>query len=69
VEQLATRHEPEVVYRNGEPVAVILEIQEYQEMLERLEDIEDLELVREMRGRPLQFRALDDFLEEYTPSV
>ena len=63
MEQLATRHGPEVVYRNGEPVAVILE------MLERLEDAEDLELLRRMRERPLHFRPLAESLEEPAPSV
>ncbi len=60
---------PKVVYRDGEPVAVILDIQEYRDMLERLEDIEDLTLLDEMRKRPLRFRTLDDFLEEHNVSV
>ena len=60
---------PEIVYRDGEPVAVILGIDEYREMLERLEDIEDLAMLGEMRKRPLSFRTLDEFLEEYSPSV
>ena len=60
---------PEVVYRDGEPVAVILDIQEYRDMLERLEDIEDLALLDEMRKRPLGFRTLDEFLEEHSLGV
>lgn len=60
---------PEVIYRGGEPVAVILSIERYQEILERLEDAEDLAMLNEMRKRPLNFRTLDDFLEEYSPSV
>jgi len=66
---MKAEREPELVYRNGEPVAVILEIGEYQEMLERLEDIEDLEMLRQMRRRPLRFRPLDEFLEEHCPSA
>lgn len=60
---------PEIVTRNGKPVAVILDIDEYQEMLERLEDMEDLRMLEEMRKKPLQFRRLEEFLEEYEPDV
>lgn len=63
------RKSPEVVLRDGKPTAVILDIDAYQEMLERLEDAEDLQTLKEMRGRPLQFRKLDDFLKEYRPRV
>ncbi len=38
------RKAPEIVMREGEPTAVILDIDEYQEMLERLEDMEDLKI-------------------------
>lgn len=54
--------QPEVVYRQGQPVAVILDIDDYQEMLERLDDLEDLEELRKLRSRPLEFRRLDEFL-------
>jgi PHD/YefM family antitoxin component YafN of YafNO toxin-antitoxin module len=63
------RKTPEIVLRGGKPTAVILDIDEYQEMLERLEDLEDLKMLEKMRETPLKFRRLDDFLEEYTPSV
>jgi len=63
------RKAPEIVLRGGKPSAVILDIEEYQEMLERLEDMEDLKMLEDMRKKPLTFRALDDFLEEYSPSV
>jgi PHD/YefM family antitoxin component YafN of YafNO toxin-antitoxin module len=65
----AERKEPEIVLRDGKPVAVILDIDEYQEMLERLEDSEDLKILEEMRKRPLKFKKLENFLEEYNPSV
>ena len=61
--------QPELIYRNGEPVAVILDIRRYEEMLERLEDIDDLQMLREMREKPLRFRTLEEFLEEHSPSV
>ena len=55
---------PELVFRDGEATAVILDIHEYRDMLERLEDIEDLKLLQNMRQKPLRFRKLDDFLKE-----
>ena len=60
---------PEIVLRDGRPAAVILDIEEYQDMLERLEDLDDLEMLKEMREKPLNFRKLEEFLEEYHPSV
>ncbi len=63
------RRSPEIVLRDGQPAAVILDIEEYQEMLERLEDLDDLEMLKEMRKEPLNFRRLEEFLAEYHPSV
>jgi PHD/YefM family antitoxin component YafN of YafNO toxin-antitoxin module len=60
---------PEIVLRDGRPAAVILDIEEYQDMLERLEDLDDLEMLKEMREKTLNFRKLEEFLEEYHPSV
>jgi hypothetical protein len=60
---------PGFVFRDGKPVAVILEIEEYQELLERLEDIEDLKLLEDMRKKPLKFRPLEEFIKEYSPDV
>ncbi len=58
-----------IVLQDGEPVAVILDIDVYREMLERLEDIEDLKMLEGMRKRSLKFRKLEDFLKEYSPGV
>jgi len=60
---------PEIVLRDGKPVAVILNIEEYQEILKQLEDIEDLKVLEKMRKKPLKFRRLEKFLGEYSPSV
>jgi PHD/YefM family antitoxin component YafN of YafNO toxin-antitoxin module len=60
---------PEIVLREGRPVAVILDIDEYKEMLERLEDAEDLKQLKNMRRRPLKFKALAKLLAEYSPDV
>jgi len=62
------RKPPEVVFREGKPRAVILDIEEYQEMLERLEDLEDLKMLERMRKESLSFRSLDEFVKEYPPS-
>ena len=62
------RKPPEVVFREGKPRAVILDIEEYQGMLERLEDLEDLKMLERMRKESLSFRGLDEFLKEYPPS-
>jgi hypothetical protein len=65
----AKRKAPEIILREGKPRAVILDIEDYQEMLERLEDLDDLKMLQQMRKKPLSFRKLDDFLEEYSPRV
>ena len=59
----------EIVFREGKPAAVILDINDYTEMLERIEDVEDLKMLEEMRKKPLKFRKLEDFLKEYQPNV
>jgi PHD/YefM family antitoxin component YafN of YafNO toxin-antitoxin module len=58
---VATRRR-ELVYRDGKPAAVILDIAEYEELLERAEDLDDLRTLRRMRERPLRFRSLSDVL-------
>lgn len=50
----------QIVYQDGQPSAVILDMRDYIEMLERLEDLEDLEMLNEMRSKPL-----DKFMEEH----
>ena len=63
------RKAPEIVFSEGKPTAVILDIDEYQEILERLEDAEDLKMLEDMKKTPLKFRSLEDFLREYSPGV
>jgi PHD/YefM family antitoxin component YafN of YafNO toxin-antitoxin module len=60
---------PEIVVRDGKAVAVIVGIDEYQEMLEKIEDLEGLRALERLRQEPLEYRRLDDFLEEYSPDV
>lgn len=59
----AGKKAPQIVFRGGEPSAVILDIEVYQEMLEQLEDIEDIKMLTEMRKKPMSFRRLDDVLQ------
>ncbi|MEW5946351.1 MAG: type II toxin-antitoxin system Phd/YefM family antitoxin [bacterium] len=56
---------PDIIFRDGKPSAVVIDIDEYQEILERLEDSEDLKTLQEMRKKPLRFKKLEDFLKEY----
>ena len=44
----------DVIFRDGKPAAVIIDIDEYQEMLERLEDADDLKVLNEMRSKKLK---------------
>jgi PHD/YefM family antitoxin component YafN of YafNO toxin-antitoxin module len=60
---------PEIVVRDGKPVAVILDIAEYRELLEKAEDLEALKALEEMRREPLEFGGLDDFLAERSQDV
>jgi PHD/YefM family antitoxin component YafN of YafNO toxin-antitoxin module len=63
------RKTPEIVFRNGKPSAVIMDIKDYREILERLEDTDDLKMLDDMRKKPLKFKKLDDFLKEVDQSV
>lgn len=63
------RRKPQLVLENGQPSAVILDIESYREMLERLEDTEDLKMLEQIRKKPLKFRRLEEFLAEYSPNV
>ncbi len=63
------RKSPAIVYEDGKPSAVILDIDEYEELLERAEDVEDLQALQDMRRRPLEFRTLGEFLAEHEQGV
>jgi PHD/YefM family antitoxin component YafN of YafNO toxin-antitoxin module len=60
---MKVRHaEPQIVLRNGKPAAVIVDIAHYEELLERAEDTYDLARLRAMRGKPLHFKPLAEFV-------
>jgi len=59
----------EIIYRNGKPTAVILDIADYLNLMERLDDIQDVKLLKKIRQKPLKYRKLSDFLNEYNPKI
>ncbi|MGK7958553.1 MAG: type II toxin-antitoxin system Phd/YefM family antitoxin [Crocosphaera sp.] len=60
---------PEIILRDGKPVSVILDIDVYQQMLEQIEAREDLEELAKMRQEKLEFRSLDEFLQDYSADI
>lgn len=63
------KQEPQIVLRDGEPSAVILDIETYRELLERAEDADDIRALEKMRRKPLRFRRLGEFLKEHRSGV
>ena len=55
---------PQVIMKNGEPEAVIINIKDYRELLGRLEDKEDIADLERIRKGGLQVRKFSDFLME-----
>ena len=60
---------PDIVFREGKPAAVILDIDEYEELLEQVEDADDLAYLRELRRKPMEFITLADLLKERPADV
>ena len=58
----AVTKEPEIVTRNGKPVAVIVPIKVYEELLERAEDAEDIAWLKRARKKKLNYRPLEEYL-------
>ncbi|MDP8240430.1 MAG: type II toxin-antitoxin system Phd/YefM family antitoxin [Candidatus Hatepunaea meridiana] len=58
-----TKH-PDVIYREGKPAAVILNIDDYEELLEQIEDTEDIAYLQELRRNRMEFISLEDLLKE-----
>ena len=56
---------PQVVAKDGEPVAVIIDIDEYRALLEKLDDADDIACLKAIAGRKLRFRKLSDFVSEH----
>ena len=60
---------PDIIFREGRPAAVILDIDEYEELLEQLEDTDDLAYLRELRSKPMEFMTLTELLMERPADV
>jgi len=59
----------DVIYREGKPAAVILDIDEYEELIEQLENSQDLAYIRELKKKELEFELLEDILRERSADV
>jgi antitoxin (DNA-binding transcriptional repressor) of toxin-antitoxin stability system len=62
----AVTKEPEIITRNGKPVAVIVPIKVYEELLERAEDVEDVAWLKRARKKKLNYRPLEEYLAART---
>ena len=62
----ANNREPEIVTRNGKPVAVIIPIKDYEELLERAEDVEGVAWLKRARKKKLNYRPLEEYLAART---
>lgn len=58
----ASNREPEIVTRDGKPVAVIVPIKDYEELLERAEDGEDVAWLKRARRKKVSYRPLEENL-------
>jgi len=56
--------EPEIVTRNGKPIAVIIPIEDYKELLERAEDAEDVAWLKQARRKKQHYRPLEEYLAD-----
>ena len=65
METNSIRKAPAVVYKDGKPTAVILDIEDYEELLEKIEDWEDLQAIEEIKKRKQpEYVPLEDYLKE-----
>ena len=55
-------YKPQVVVRNGKPVAVLMKIDEYEALLEAAEQAADLRAIRAMRKADWETVSFDEYL-------
>lgn len=58
------KRQPRIVFDQGKPASVILDIDQYQFLLEQIESAEDLKELHRLKEQPLHFRPFSDFLNE-----
>jgi len=59
---MSARNKPELIYNNGKPVKVILDIKRYKQMLEELEDWKDIQDLEEIKKKNLGSITLSEYL-------
>ena len=55
---------PQIVFRNKKPTAVLLDFREYKKILEELEDYRDLRKINRLKKQNLPSKPLEAFLKE-----
>jgi PHD/YefM family antitoxin component YafN of YafNO toxin-antitoxin module len=56
--------QPQLVYRDGQPSAVILDIPTFEAMLDAIEDLEDIESLQQAIREPMDRDALDTYIQQ-----
>ena len=56
--------DPDIIFRRGKPVSVILPIAKYEMLLDLAADAADVAYLRRARRKPLRYRRLDEYLAE-----
>lgn len=57
-------YKPQVVVKNGKPVAVLLDIDDYESLLELAEQKDDMKAIRAMKKRDWQTTSFDEYLQK-----
>lgn len=55
---------PQVLYKNGKPRAVVLDIRDYTKLLELVADKEDLAELQQIKKTKLSFRDFQEYLKD-----
>ena len=55
---------PAILYRDGKPAFVLLDIKDYRDMLDRLDDLEDIEFVDSLPQERPPGRPFEDYVAE-----
>lgn len=55
---------PQIVYRDGKPCSVILDIEVFEALLDELDELDDIRAVEEALKEPLDTVAFDEYLAQ-----
>lgn len=64
--QIAEKYD--VIYKKGQPSAVIIGLDDFEDILEKIDDQEDLDYIRKIKSTE-EFRNFNSFLEELKEDV